>query len=88
MMSQKTFESGHLDHLFTDHLLHIETIVVFSLKERRRRNHSEVGRCCVVYCFAGVLRMLENDENEVLMELRVVVFDLEKKLKLEWRYGI
>ena len=42
----------------------------------------------MVLYFAVVLRMLENDENGVLMELRVVVFDLEKKLKLEWRYGI
>ena len=82
------FESSHLGHLFTDHLLHIETVVVFDLKERKRRNHSEVGWCYVVLCFVVVMFMLENDENEVSMELRVVVFDLEKKPKLEWKCGI
>ena len=84
MMSQKTFGSGHPNHLFTDHLMHIETVVVFSLKERRKQNHNEAGWCCTVLCFAVVMRMLENDENGVSVELRVVVFDLEKKLKLEW----
>ena len=88
MMSQKTFELGHPDHLFTYHLLHIEIIVVFRLKERRRWNHSEAKWCCVMLCFAVVMHILENDENGVLVELRVVVFDLEKKPKLEWRYGI
>ena len=42
---QKTFGSSHPRHLFTDDLLHIETAMVFSLKERRRRHHSEAG-CC------------------------------------------
>ena len=83
-MSQKTFGLGHPDHLFTDHLMHIETVVVFSLKERRKQNHNEAGWCCTVLCFAVVMRMLGNDENGVSVELRVVVFDLEKKLKLEW----
>ena len=39
--------------------------------------------CCVVLCFVVVMCMLDNDENGVLLELRVVVFDLEKKPKLE-----
>ena len=83
-MSQKTFGSGHLDHLFTDHLMHIETVVVFSLKERRRQNHNEAEWCYVVLCFAVVMHMLENNENGVSMELRFVMFDLERKPKLEW----
>ena len=45
MMSQKTFGLGHPRHLFTDDLLHIETAMVFSLKERRRRHDSE-AECC------------------------------------------
>ena len=39
-------------------------------------------------CFVVVMFMLENDANEVSMELRVMVFDLEKKPKLEWKCGI
>ena len=39
--------------------------------------------CCVVSCFAIVMHMLENDENGASVELRVVVFDLEKKPKLD-----
>ena len=38
--------------------------------------------------FGGVVVLckLENDENGVSMELRIVVFGLEKKLKFEWKY--
>ena len=38
----------------------------------------------MVLCFVVVMHMLENDENEVSVELRIVVFDLERKPKLEW----
>ena len=75
MISQKMFGSGHPNHLFTNHLLHIEIAMVFSLKEKKRRNHKEAGWCCVVLCgvvfccvvlcFAVVMHMLENDENGV-----------------------
>ena len=86
--AKKMFESSHPGHLFTDHLLHIEIVVVFDLKERKRRNHNEARWGYVVLCFVVVMFMLENDENEVSMELRVMVFDLEKKPKLEWKCGI
>ena len=38
--------------------------------------------------FGGVVVLckLENDENGVSMELRIVVFGVEKKLKFEWKY--
>ena len=68
MISQKMFGSGHPNHLFTDHLMHIETVVVFSLKEKKDGITMRLGGvlwCCVVLCFAIVMRMLENDENGV-----------------------
>ena len=45
MMSQKTFGSSHPSHLFTDHLLHIESAMVFSLKERRDGITVRLGNC-------------------------------------------
>lgn len=45
MMCLKAFEVGHPDYLSTDHLLHIETSMVFGLREKRRQNRSGVGWC-------------------------------------------
>ena len=42
----------------------------------------------MLLCFAVVMHILENDENGVSVELRVGVFDLEKKSKLECKCGI
>ena len=42
----------------------------------------------MVLCFTVVMHKLENDENGVSVEMRILVFDLEKKSKLEWKCGI